>query len=56
MAKKKKKEKKENSDLARLKELKDRLDEIQSRWHAMTTEEQNIVAEAKKQINQINNK
>ena len=52
----KKKVKKESTDLARLKKLKDKLDEIQSRWHAMTPEEQNIVAEAKKEINQINNK
>jgi hypothetical protein len=51
-----KKEKKESTDLARLKKLKEKLDEIQSRWHAMTPEEQNIVAEAKKEINQLNNK
>jgi hypothetical protein len=43
-------------DLARLKVLKDKLNEIQSRWHAMTPEEQKIVAEAKIEINQINNK
>ena len=52
----KKKVKKENTDLARLKVLQDRLKEIQDRWSAMTPEEQKIVAEAKNEINQINNK
>jgi len=52
----KKKAKKENTDLARIKVLQDRLKEIQDRWHAMTPEEQKIVAESKIEINQINNK
>tara|TARA_R110000765_G_scaffold72965_2_gene142583 strand:- start:203 stop:409 length:207 start_codon:yes stop_codon:yes gene_type:complete len=51
----KKKAKKENTDLARLKVLKDKLNEIQSRWHAMTPEEQKIVAETKTEINQYQN-
>ena len=52
----KKKVKKENTDLARLKVLQDRLKEIQDKFSAMTPEEQKIVAEAKIEINQINNK
>ena len=44
----------ENTDLARLKVLKDKLKEIESRWSAMTPEEQKIVAETKIEINQIN--
>ena len=52
----KKKVKKETTDLIRLKILKDRLKEIQDKWSAMTPEEQKIVAEAKTEINQINNK
>tara|TARA_R110000751_G_scaffold46225_3_gene104231 strand:- start:80 stop:262 length:183 start_codon:yes stop_codon:yes gene_type:complete len=60
MAKKKSKAKTEEvkggSDLARLKVLKEKLNEIASRWHAMTPEEQKIVAEAKEEINKINNK
>jgi hypothetical protein len=52
----KKKAKKENTDLARLKVLQERLKEIQDRWSAMTPEEQKIVAQAKIEINQINNK
>jgi hypothetical protein len=57
MAKKKLKSKGEfKDDLARLTVLKDRIKEIQDRWSAMTPEEQKIVAEAKTEINQINNK
>ena len=57
MAKKKLKSKAEfKDDLSRLTVLKERLKEIQSRPHAMTSEEQKIVAEAKNEINQINNK
>jgi hypothetical protein len=57
MAKKKLKSKAEfKDDLARLTVLKDRLKEIQDRWSAMTPEEQKIVAEAKTEINKINNK
>ena len=41
-------------DIARLTVLKDKLKEIQSRWSAMTPEEQKIVAEYKTEINQIN--
>ena len=41
-------------DIARLTVLKDKLKEIQSRWSAMTPEEQKIVAETKTEINQIN--
>ena len=41
-------------DDLRLTVLKDRLKEIQSRSHAMTREEQKIVAETKEEINQIN--
>ena len=52
----KKKEKKENTDLARIKVLQGRLKEIQDKFSAMTPEEQKIVAEAKIEINQINNK
>ena len=52
----KKKAKKENTDLERIKVLENRLKEIQDRWHAMTSEEQKIVAESKTEINQINNK
>ena len=58
MAKKKSKAKTEevkgSLDLARLKILKDKLKEIESRWSAMTPEEQKIVAETKIEINQIN--
>jgi hypothetical protein len=43
-------------DDLRLKVLNDRLKEIQDKWSAMTPEEQKIVAEAKTEINQINNK
>ena len=57
MAKKKLKSKAEfKDDLSRLTVLKERLKEIQSRPHAMTSEEQKIVAEAKTEINQIKNK
>ena len=56
MAKKKSKGKKENTDLLRIKVLQERLKEIQDKWSAMTPEEQKIVAEAKTEINQINNK
>jgi len=55
MAKKKSKAKKENTDLARLKVLEERLNEIQQRWHRMTKEEQEIVQNAKEEINQIKN-
>jgi len=56
MAKKKTKEKNNNSDILRLEALKERLKEIQDKWSAMTSEEQKIVSEAKKEINEINNK
>tara|TARA_R100000963_G_C4533688_1_gene33938 strand:+ start:277 stop:450 length:174 start_codon:yes stop_codon:yes gene_type:complete len=56
MAKKKTKEKNNNSDVLRLEALKERLKEIQDKWSAMTPEEQKIVSEAKKEINEINNK
>ena len=56
MAKKKTKEKNNNSDVLRLEALKEKLKEIQDKWSAMTPEEQKIVAEAKNEINQINNK
>jgi hypothetical protein len=56
MAKKKSKAKKENTDLERLKILEERLDEIQQRWHRMTSEEQEIVQNAKEEINQLKNK
>jgi hypothetical protein len=56
MAKKKTKEKNNNSDILRLEALKERLKEIQDKWSAMTPEEQKIVSEAKKEINEINNK
>tara|TARA_R110001583_G_scaffold22461_3_gene84296 strand:+ start:1812 stop:2036 length:225 start_codon:yes stop_codon:yes gene_type:complete len=43
-------------DDLRLEALKERLKEIQDKWSAMTPEEQKIVSEAKKEINEINNK
>ena len=54
MANKKSKAKKENTDLERLKVLKDKLNEILSRFTAMSEKEQNEVAELKEEINQIN--
>tara|TARA_R100001244_G_scaffold92324_1_gene69747 strand:+ start:288 stop:500 length:213 start_codon:yes stop_codon:yes gene_type:complete len=55
MAKKKSKAKKENTDLERIKVLKDKLDEILSRFTAMSENEKNEVAELKEEINQIKN-
>ena len=56
MAKKKSKAKKENTDLERIKVLKDKLNEILSRFTAMSENEKNEVAELKEEINQIKNK
>ena len=56
MAKKKRKPKKENTDLERIKILEERLNEIRLKWHAMTDEEQKIVAEARAEINHLNKK
>ena len=56
MAKKQSKAKKENTNLERLKVLEDRLKEIQDRWSAMSYEEQKIVADTRKEINNLKNK
>ena len=54
MKKKKSNSKAENTDLKKLQKLEKKLKKIQSRPHAMTSEEFKIVEEIKESINLLN--